>query len=57
MWYYIKARDMSIFKPKGMVIKFWLWGDSENHITEMLAKKNCKDIEWIRQEKPSFIGD
>jgi len=57
MWYYIKARDMSIFKPKGMVIKFWLWGDSENHITEMLVKKNCKDIEWIRQEKPSFIGD
>lgn len=42
MWYCIKARDMNIFKPKGMVIKFWLWGDSENHIKEMLAKKIVK---------------
>ena len=55
MWYHIKARDMGIFKPNGKVITFWLWGDSEDHIRDILAKKNVKDIEWIRQEKPTFI--
>jgi hypothetical protein len=55
MWYHIKARDISIFKPNGKVITFWLWGNSEDHIRDILAKKNVKDIEWIRQEKPTFI--
>ncbi len=51
-WFHIRARDMSIWKPKGRVITFWLWGDSELHIRELLDNKNYKDIEWI---KP--IGD
>ena len=51
-WFQVKARDMSIWKPKGRVITFWLWGDSEQHIRELLTKKQFKDIEWI---KP--IGD
>ena len=31
-YYHIKARDMSIYKPKGKVMTFWLWGNSESHI-------------------------
>ena len=54
MWYHIKARDMKIYKPMGKVITFWLWGDSEDHIRDLLSKKNCKNIEWIKQEKPPF---
>ena len=53
-WFHIKARDMGICKTDGKVIKFWLWGDSEDHIRKILSKKDCKDIEWIVQEKPSF---
>ena len=40
MWYHIKARDMGIYKPNGKVITFWLWGDSEDHIRDLLSKKN-----------------
>jgi len=54
-WYHIKARDMSIFMPEGKVIKFWLHGDSEKHIREILKEKEqMKNIEWIRREKPPF---
>ena len=53
-WFHIKARDMDIYKPDGKVITFWLWGDSESHIRQILGKKNVKDIEWIKKEKPSF---
>ena len=53
-WFHIKARDMDIYKPDGKVITFWLWGDSESHIRQILGKKSIKDIEWIKKEKPSF---
>jgi len=53
-WFHIKARDMGIYKPDGKVITFWLWGDSESHVRQILGKKNIKDIEWIKKEKPSF---
>ena len=51
-WFYIKARATDIFMPDGKVIQFYLWGDSELHIRELLKEKSYKDIEWI---KP--IGD
>jgi hypothetical protein len=53
-WFYIKARCMDIFKPDGKVIQFYLWGNSELHIRELIKKGNneYEDIEWI---KP--IGD
>jgi hypothetical protein len=53
-WYHIRARDMGIYKPNGKVIEFWLWGDSEVHIKELLSIKGVKDIEWIRKEEPPF---
>ena len=51
----IRDRCMDIFKPDGKVIKFWLSGNSENHIRDIITKKNYKDIEWIRKEIPPFI--
>jgi len=47
-WFHIKATDTDMDR----VITFWLWGDSEQHIRELLGKKSYKDIQWI---KP--IGD
>ena len=43
-WFHIRARDTDMDK----IITFWLWGDSELHIRELLDKKSHKDIEWIR---------
>ncbi len=47
-WFECKARDMDIFKPEGKVITFWLHGDSEAHIREMINKKGYINIEWIK---------
>jgi len=54
-WYHIKAKYMNFDKPNGMVIIFWLQGESEKHIRDIIVKKNYKDIEWIKQEEPPFI--
>ena len=53
--FHIRARDMNIFKPDGLVIEFWLYAESEDKLRELLKEKNIKDIEWIIQEefKPS----
>ena len=53
--YHIQARDMSIFKPDGKVITFWLWAENELKVRELLYEKGFKDIKWIIQEefKPS----
>jgi len=49
--YHIRARDMSIFKPEGMVITFWLYAENEDKLHELLKQKGIKDIEWIIQEE------
>jgi len=49
--FHIRARDMSIDKPKGMVIEFWLYAENEDKLREILKEKNIKDIEWIIQEE------
>jgi len=41
---------MSIFKPEGKVITFWLYAENEDNLHKLLKEKNIKDIEWIIQE-------
>ena len=49
--FHIRARDMSIDKPKGKVITFWLYAENEDKLHELLKQKGIKDIEWIIQEE------
>lgn len=52
MWFRIKAYDKSMKRN----IKFWLWGDSEEHIRSILSDRdNITDIEYIKQDTPDFI--
>ena len=52
MWFRIKAYDKSI----GRNIRFWLWGDDEEHVRSILSERdNITDIEYIKQDRPSFI--
>ena len=46
---------MRIFKFDGKVITFWLYGENEDKLRELLKEKDIKEIEWIIQEefKPS----
>ena len=50
-WFHIRALDPSV----GTTYTFWLGGDSEKEIREILKKKKITQIEWIREETPPFI--
>ena len=57
VWYHIKIKP-----DNGVLSKttFWLGGDSEEKIYKILKRKhkiNKKDVEWIKQETPPFVGD
>jgi len=54
MWYHIKAKDVNIDKPNGMVISFWLSANSREELDVLLKNKNITEIEWIKQETPPF---
>ena len=57
VWFRIKAKDLSIDKQNGgRWITFWLWGDSETHVRDILSQRDgITDIEYIEQGTPSFI--
>ena len=51
-WFKCKARDMSIHKPKGMVITFHIGGVDEDSVRHALTiDKGMKDIEYIKENK------
>ena len=58
-WYHIRARCIDIFKPKGKVIEFWLYGESkediERKVLDPKSNNRYKDIEWIKKETPPFL--
>ena len=52
MWFRIKAYERDI----GRNITFWLWGDGEEHVRDILSQRDgITDIQYIEQDKPSFI--
>ena len=57
VWYHIKIKP-----GNGILSKttFWLGGDTKEDIYKILKKKhkiNKKDVEWIKQETPPFVGE
>ena len=52
-WYKCRARDMGIYKPKGIVITFHIGGKSEGDVRATLISKGMKDIEYIKED-PNF---
>ena len=57
MWYYIRAKDMTIFKPDGKVITFSLWADSEDKLYKILTEKGCKDITILKSTNEEWTPE
>ena len=57
VWYHIKIKPGNGIPSK---VPFWLGANSEEDIYKILKRKhkiNKKDVEWIKQETPPFIGE
>ena len=55
MWYRIRARDMSMFKPEGKVLEFYLGANSRDELDKILKEKTeITEIEWIKEDPTAF---
>ena len=46
---------MSMFKPDGKVLEFYLWADSREKLDEILkGKPEITEIEWIKEDPTAF---
>ena len=46
---------MSMYKPEGKVLEFYLGADSRDELDEILKEKSeITDIEWIKEEPNAF---
>ena len=49
MWYKVRARDNTIFKPDGKVITFSIWADSDEKFWKLMKEKNITEVKIIKK--------
>ena len=49
MWYRVRARDNTIFKPDGKVITFSIWADTDEKFWELMKEKNMTEVKIIKK--------
>ena len=47
MWYRVRARDNSIYKPVGKVLTFSIWADSDEKFWELMKDKEDTEVEIL----------
>ena len=51
MWYKVRARDNTIFKPDGKVIKFSIWAETDKKFWKLMKDKNMTEVKIIKKTK------
>ena len=51
MWYRVKARDNRIFLPKGKVITFSIWAETDREFWKLMKQKNITEVKIIKKTR------
>ena len=49
MWYRVRAKDNTIFKPDGKVITFSIWADSDEKFWKLMKERNITEVKIIKK--------
>ena len=49
MWYRVRARDNTIFKPKGKVITFSIWSETDEKFWKLMKDKNMTEVNILNK--------
>ena len=47
MWYKVRAKDNTIFKPNGKVIKFSIWAETDKKFWKLMKDKYMTEVKII----------
>ena len=49
MWYRVRARDNTIFKPNGKVITFSIWSETDEKFWKLMKDKNMTEVKILNK--------
>ena len=49
MWYRVRARDNSIYKPVGKVLTFSIWAETDRQFWKLMKEKNITEVKIIKK--------
>ena len=49
MWYRVRARDNTIFKPKGKVITFSIWSETDKGFWKLMKDKSMTEVNILNK--------
>ena len=49
MWYRVRAKDNTILKPDGKVIKFSIWAETDKKFWKLMKDKNMTEVKIIKK--------
>ena len=49
MWYKVRAKDNTIFKPDGKVIKFSIWAETDKKFWKLMKEKDITEVKIIKK--------
>tara|TARA_X000001382_G_scaffold112801_1_gene90237 strand:- start:189 stop:359 length:171 start_codon:yes stop_codon:yes gene_type:complete len=49
MWYKVRARDNTIFKPNGKVITFSIWSETDEKFWKLMKDKNMTEVKILNK--------
>jgi hypothetical protein len=55
MWYRVRARDNDIFKPKGKVITFSIWSETDRNFWKLMKEKNMTEVKILNKTQEIIL--
>ncbi len=55
MWYRVEARDNDIFKPKGKVITFSIWSETDRNFWKLMKEKNMTEVKILNKTQEIIL--
>ena len=49
MWYRVRARDNSIYKPVGKVLTFSIWAETDRQFWKLMKEKDITEVKIIKK--------
>ena len=49
VWYKVRARDNTIFKPDGKIITFSIWAETDREFWELMKEKKHTEVEILNK--------
>ena len=55
MWYRVRARDNTIFKPDGKVLTFSIWSETDRGFWKLMKERNITEVKILSKTQEIIL--